>query len=85
MIYNLLNLLILYLTNILFIFRKQEVQLTSNLFAVLGSKPNLSVHLDTLKWYTETKSMALIYVEEKLQSGLFSILVLRKLVYLHIL
>jgi len=49
--------------------RKQEVQLTSNLFAVLGSKPNLSVHLDTLKWYTESKSMALIYVEEKLQNG----------------
>jgi len=49
--------------------RKQEVQLTSNLFVVLGSKPNLSVHLDTLKWYTETKSMALIYVEEKLQNG----------------
>jgi len=52
------------------IFRKQEVQLTSNLFAVLGSKSNLSVHLDTLKWYTETKSMALIYVEEKLQNGM---------------
>ncbi|XP_060868724.1 probable nucleoporin Nup54 isoform X1 [Metopolophium dirhodum] len=49
--------------------RKQEVQFTSNLFAVLGSKPNLSVHLDTLKLYTETKSMALIYVEEKLQNG----------------
>lgn len=54
------------------IFRKQEVQLTSNLFAVLGSKHNLSVHLDTLKWYTETKSMALIYVEEKLQNGKFN-------------
>ncbi|XP_050438374.1 probable nucleoporin Nup54 [Adelges cooleyi] len=49
--------------------RKQEVQLTSNLFAIFGSKPNLSVHLDTLKWYTETKSMALIYVEEKLENG----------------
>jgi len=55
----------------IFIFRKQEVQLTSNLFAILGSKPNLSVHLDTLKWYTDTKSMALIYVEEKLQNGVF--------------
>lgn len=54
------------------IFRKQEVQLTSNLFAVLGSKHNLSIHLDTLKWYTETKSMALIYVEEKLQNGKFN-------------
>lgn len=40
------------------------------MFAVLGSKPNLSVHLDTLKWYTETKSMALIYVEEKLHNGM---------------
>ncbi|KAL4120786.1 hypothetical protein QTP88_013408 [Uroleucon formosanum] len=49
--------------------RKQEVQFTSNLFAILGSKSNLSVHLDTLKLYTETKSMALIYVEEKLQNG----------------
>ncbi|XP_050542499.1 probable nucleoporin Nup54 [Daktulosphaira vitifoliae] len=49
--------------------RKQEAQLTSNLFAILGSKPNFSVHLDTLKWYTETKSMALIFVEEKLQNG----------------
>lgn len=55
-------------------FRKQEVQLTSNLFAVLGSKPNLSIHLDTLKWYTETKSMALIFVEEKLQNGVFNLL-----------
>lgn len=53
--------------------RKQEVQLTSNLFAVLGSKPNLNVHLDTLKWYTETKSMALIYIEEKLQNGMLNI------------
>lgn len=61
------------------------MQLTSNLFAVLGSKPNLSVHLDTLKWYTETKSMALIYIEEKLQSGIFSISMLRKLVCLHVL
>ncbi|CAI6377384.1 unnamed protein product [Macrosiphum euphorbiae] len=49
--------------------RKHEVQFTSYLFAVLGSKPYLSVHLDTLKSYTETKSMALIYVEEKLQNG----------------
>lgn len=57
--------------NLLFIIRKQEVQLTSNLFAIFGSKPNLSVHLDTLKWYTETKSMALIYVEEKLENGTF--------------
>lgn len=43
------------------------------MFAVLGSKPNLSVHLDTLKWYTHNKSMALIYVEEKLQNGTFSL------------
>lgn len=61
---------LLVIISILF-YRKQEVQFTSNLFAILGSKQNLSVHLDTLKLYTETKSMALIYVEEKLQNGMF--------------
>lgn len=45
----------------------------SNLFEVLGSKPIISVHLDTLKSYTEIKSMVLIYVEEKLQNGVFHI------------
>lgn len=68
------NFNIVFLDSFFFLFfRKQEVQLTSNMFAVLGSKPNLSIHLDTLKWYTESKSMALIYVEEKLQNGMFII------------
>jgi len=48
------------------------------LFAIFGSKPNLNVHLDTLKWYTETKSMALIFVEEKLQNGGIRVLYIKE-------
>lgn len=47
----------------------QESQLIQRFSQLFGSKPNLMIHIDSIKALTETATQVIIYVEEKLQNS----------------
>lgn len=49
--------------------RNQQIQFESSLAAILGNKPNVTVHVDRVTSAPESKSLVLIYVQEKLPTG----------------
>lgn len=50
-------------------FRTLESQLLTNLNNILGNKPNLVPNVESIKAFSETKTLVLIYVQEKFASG----------------
>lgn len=63
------------LTNRVEIRRNQQIQFESSMSAVLGNKPNVTVHVDRITSAPDSKSLVLIYVQEKTPNG-------RKLMFL---
>ena len=51
------------------LFRNQQLQFESSVNAVLGNKPNVTVHVDRVTPAPGTKSLVLIYVQEKNPNG----------------
>ncbi|XP_039289156.1 probable nucleoporin Nup54 isoform X1 [Nilaparvata lugens] len=49
--------------------KTQETQLIQSLNSVFGNRPNIIVNIDSIKPLAETKSLVLIYVQEKGQNG----------------
>ncbi|RZF40093.1 hypothetical protein LSTR_LSTR002496 [Laodelphax striatellus] len=49
--------------------KTQEAQLIQSLNSVFGNRPNIIVNIDSIKPLAETRSLVLIYVQEKGQSG----------------
>lgn len=47
--------------------RQQQQQIIQTLHSLMGSKPNILVHIDVIKELENKKSQMVIYVEEKLQ------------------
>lgn len=55
--------------NVSYFLRTQEDQLKASLTNVLGNKPNLILHVDSIKAASETSSLVFMYVEERAQNG----------------
>lgn len=49
--------------------RTQEDQLKGSLTNILGNKPNLILHVDSIKAASESSSLVFLYVEERAQNG----------------
>lgn len=58
-----------------FIFRRnQQLQFESSLSSILGNRPNITVHVDRVTSVPDSKSLALIYVQERQPNSKFCIL-----------
>ncbi|KAH8416057.1 hypothetical protein KR222_007295 [Zaprionus bogoriensis] len=64
---NKLGLVALNFDRELAVVKQQQQQIIQTLHSLMGSKPNLLVHIDVLKELENKKSQMVIYVEEKLQ------------------
>ncbi|KAK7574440.1 hypothetical protein V9T40_011631 [Parthenolecanium corni] len=51
--------------------RNQQIQFESSVSAILGNKPNVTVHVDRVSAAPDSKSLVLIYVAERMPNGIF--------------
>lgn len=49
--------------------RNHQIQFESNVSAILGNRPNVTVHVDRVTPAPDSKSLVLIYVQEKMPNG----------------
>lgn len=49
--------------------RNQQIQFESSVSAILGNKPNVTVHVDRVSAAPDSKSLVLIYVAERMPNG----------------
>jgi nuclear pore complex protein Nup54 len=49
--------------------KDQEMQLIPKLSQIFGSKPNLMIHIDSMKSLSDTATQVVIYIEEKQQNS----------------